>query len=111
MWTATFHKPTLNGDIVETEQSIVFAMLHDPAGRYVGDIHALVAEEHLGDAPLRERVAFILNALNSSHDPRDPNPSKEGFFRYHNCWKCREGEKPCVNGTPGRCDYPRARND
>ena len=36
---------------------------------------------------------------------------KSGIFRDHSCWKCNDGEKPCVNGTVNRCDYPRARND
>jgi hypothetical protein len=44
-------------------------------------------------------------------DPRDPDPSREGIFRNHNCWKCQSGKKPCINGSPSRCDYPQARND
>lgn len=44
-------------------------------------------------------------------DPRDPDPSRSGIFRDHNCWKCRNGALPCVNPHPGRCDYPHARND
>jgi hypothetical protein len=44
-------------------------------------------------------------------DPRDPDPKREGFFRDHNCWRCKSGEKPCANGNPNQCDYPHARND
>lgn len=44
-------------------------------------------------------------------DPRDPDHSRTGIFVLHNCWKCRNGEKPCVNRYPNQCDYPRARND
>ena len=44
-------------------------------------------------------------------DPRDPDPTKEGFFRYHNCWRCHDGAKPCVQANPRTCDYPHARND
>lgn len=44
-------------------------------------------------------------------DPRDPDYTKEGIFQYHRCWKCNDGEKPCVNGNPRQCDYPHARND
>jgi hypothetical protein len=44
-------------------------------------------------------------------DSRDPHPTREGIFRYHNCWKCNSGEKPCVIGNPNRCDHPHARND
>jgi hypothetical protein len=44
-------------------------------------------------------------------DPRDPGQTKTGIFRDHRCWKCNDGAKPCANGSPSRCDYPRARND
>lgn len=44
-------------------------------------------------------------------DPRDPDRTREGMFQYHNCWKCQHGAKPCVNGSPSRCDFPQARND
>ena len=47
-------------------------------------------------------------------DPRDPDPSRAGFFRYHNCWKCRDGMEPhrCPTPkTPGNCGFPHARND
>jgi hypothetical protein len=33
------------------------------------------------------------------------------IFKSHACWKCRDGEKPCVQVHPGRCGFPRARND
>lgn len=42
---------------------------------------------------------------------RDPDPSRSGIFRNHNCWKCNDGAKPCVQGGPHRCDYPHARNE
>jgi len=42
----------------------------------------------------------------------DPQPPyMGGIFRDHRCWKCNDGERPCVNGHPNRCEYPRARND
>lgn len=49
-------------------------------------------------------------------DPRDPRPDSElrgrdPIFRHHNCSRCRSGEKACVEGDPGRCDWPHARND
>lgn len=47
-------------------------------------------------------------------DPRDPRPDPvtHPIFRNHNCWKCREGERPCVNPRgPGQCEFPHARND
>lgn len=47
----------------------------------------------------------------SGLDPRDPDPSRPGIFRDHNCWKCRDGAKPCIVGNPHRCEFPHARND
>jgi hypothetical protein len=44
-------------------------------------------------------------------DGRDPDPTREGIFQNHNCWKCRDGELPCAQGAPHRCEYPHARND
>lgn len=49
--------------------------------------------------------------LTCKPDPRDPDYSKTGIFVYHNCWKCKDGTKKCVNGAPNLCDYPHARND
>lgn len=43
-------------------------------------------------------------------DPREPDNSRSGIFRNHNCWKCRSGEKPCAQGNPNRCEFPVARN-
>lgn len=44
-------------------------------------------------------------------DPREDDPTREGIFRSHNCWKCGDGAKPCVRGAPNRCEFPHARND
>jgi len=38
-------------------------------------------------------------------------PTKTGMFVLHSCWKCNDGEKPCVVGNPRQCEYPHARND
>lgn len=49
-------------------------------------------------------------------DPRDPDYSREGrqgrgsFFCNHNCYRCKDGELPCVTKS-GVCEYPHARND
>jgi hypothetical protein len=40
-----------------------------------------------------------------------PDHSREGMFVYHNCYRCDDGKKPCVQGGPHRCEYPHARND
>jgi hypothetical protein len=44
-------------------------------------------------------------------DPRDPDTSRTGMFRDHNCSKCDSGNKPCVRDNPRNCEYPHARND
>lgn len=44
-------------------------------------------------------------------DPRDPDPSRTGIFRLHNCAYCSDGQKPCRQGSPNRCEYPHARDD
>lgn len=33
------------------------------------------------------------------------------IFRDHRCSKCHDGEKPCAQGSPNRCEFPMARND
>ncbi len=43
-------------------------------------------------------------------DPRDPDYSRPGIFAYHNCWRCKDGAKPCVQGHPHQCEYPHARD-
>lgn len=44
-------------------------------------------------------------------DPREPDHSRQGMFVYHNCSRCDDGRKPCIQGIPGQCEYPHARND
>ena len=47
-------------------------------------------------------------------DPRDPDPSRFGIFRNHNCWRCNDGRdlSRCpMPDRPGNCGYPHARND
>jgi hypothetical protein len=44
-------------------------------------------------------------------DGREPDPTKEGIFRDHRCWRCKDGTLPCVQKLPNRCEYPHARND
>jgi hypothetical protein len=47
----------------------------------------------------------------SGMEPRK-NPHQP-IFRDHDCWKCRDGELPCVlkGGHSLLCEYPHARND
>lgn len=44
-------------------------------------------------------------------DSREPDYLRAGIFVYHDCWKCNDGERPCVRGATSRCEYPHARND
>jgi hypothetical protein len=50
-----------------------------------------------------------------SREPRDESYLKSRNislrFRDHNCARCHDGERACVKGDPGRCDWPHARND
>jgi hypothetical protein len=39
------------------------------------------------------------------------SPAKTGVFVLHRCWKCNDGERPCVAGNPRQCEYLHARND
>lgn len=51
---------------------------------------------------------------NKRVDPREPRrllPGMHPIFRDHNCPRCKSGERACVHGDPGRCGWPRARND
>jgi hypothetical protein len=42
----------------------------------------------------------------------DPSDStRTGMFVLHSCWKCGDGAKPCAQGSPRQCEFPRARND
>lgn len=56
-----------------------------------------------GEDAVRERDGRV--------DPRDPDPSRPGIFRDHNCWKCQDGKLPCAKGHTLNCEYPHARND
>ena len=40
-----------------------------------------------------------------------PDRTRSPPFDYHNCWRCKSGAQPCVNGNPNGCEYLRARND
>lgn len=59
---------------------------------------------------LRREYAHMIQPK-EKRDSRDPDYSREGIFQTHNCWKCSDGKKPCVNGHPHRCEYLHARND
>jgi len=52
----------------------------------------------------RKLLAAVLDNAMEDH-------SREGYWRYHRCWKCDNGRKPCPQAGQGGCEYPRARND
>jgi hypothetical protein len=61
------------------------------------------------------RIADLVRSMHVA-DPRDPRPDHEmvgrhAMFRDHNCSRCKSGERPCVSGNPGQCEWPHARND
>lgn len=64
-----------------------------------------------GSPALNRRLRTLAEVMAERRDPREPDHSRPGIFAYHNCWKCSDGQKPCVNENPGACEYPRARND
>lgn len=45
------------------------------------------------------------------HGPRLPAREQLAIFDGYTCSGCRDGEKPCREGAPNRCGWPRARND
>lgn len=61
-------------------------------------------------------VIDVRDAADAKLEPRDPDYSREGrqgrgtFFCNHNCYRCKDGELPCVTKS-GICQYPHARND
>ena len=60
---------------------------------------------------LTDALIEIARAGMGQPDPRDPDPSRPGIFRDHNCWACKDGAQPCREGNSSQCPYPHARND
>lgn len=60
-----------------------------------------------------EEIQEILD-YNRKVDPRDNRkllPGMHPRFRDHNCARCHNGSRACVEGNPSRCSWPHARND
>ena len=72
--------------------------------------HTTAQNAERRNAKVVEPLRSIVNSF-APIDPRYPDPSRDGIFRDHNCWKCQSGTKPCVVGNPRQCEYPHARND
>jgi hypothetical protein len=77
----------------------LFERSHEELDFVVGNARALLAR--IEDAGLS--LAPV--------DPRDPDPTREGVFQTHNCYRCQHGKRACVRGDPHRCEWPHARND
>jgi hypothetical protein len=73
----------------------------------------LAADPNIDPAFLRGASALLGEPVTKpvTPHPMDPDPSRPGIFRDHNCYRCRDGAKPCVNGNPRQCEFPHARND
>jgi len=59
----------------------------------------------LGAHEREHRKADMEKAMGPRENPLHP------MFRNHNCAYCWDGQLPCRQGAPNRCDNPRARND
>ena len=70
MWSAEYRN--VSNEAVEEDPS--WAALLDPQGRYVGDIHYLLAEK---EPAFRERVAFVLACLNAGEAKREERAKAE----------------------------------
>jgi hypothetical protein len=59
------------------------------------------------------RIA-ALTAMNADDRAKilalSPDYSRTGIFVLHNCSRCKDGTKPCVQGNARQCAYPIARN-
>ena len=62
-------------------------------------------------AAARKKRLVYDKAQRTIVDSRDPDHSRTGIFVMHNCWRCDDGKKPCVQGGPHRCEFPHARDD
>ena len=65
----------------------------------------------LGAASAAVRAATTAIALARQHNAMEPDMTRTGIFQNHNCNRCSDGAKPCVQGGPHKCDNPHARND
>lgn len=54
-------------------------------------------------SPAAERVYQML--------AMEPDYSRSGIFVHHNCSRCGDGARPCVQGGPHLCEFPHARNE
>lgn len=65
----------------------------------------------LGAASAAVRAARTAIARARQHNAMEPDMTRTGIFQNHNCNRCSDGAKPCVQGGAHKCDNPHARND
>lgn len=95
---------TLPGEWLAFDTSVNWPVSFNPAGHRRGAVERYVAQLNT------DYDAWMA----SKPDPRDPDPSREGIFRDHNCSRCKNGadlSKCPTPERPGNCGYPHARND
>lgn len=87
-------------------------LLSDSSRELLNDY--IEALEEIG-TPKDKRLADAILFLLEQHDRQvviaDLKDGASSIFRDHNCWRCDDGAKPCVQGHPRQCEYPHARND
>lgn len=90
--------------------SIMQLAVQEAQARQRGD---LVEAERLQALRWETAMGLVVNSENTTkpRDPRDPDPTKEGVFQTHNCYRCKDGALPCKKGNPRNCDTLHARND
>jgi hypothetical protein len=62
-----------------------------------------------GTSHWRLEAQNLLVLVENGIPPRLQHPV--GIFRDHRCWKCNDGQLPCVQRNANQCEYPHARND
>ena len=65
----------------------------------------------LGAASAAVRAATTAISLARQHNAMEPDMTRSGIFQNHNCNRCSDGAKPCVQGGAHKCDNPHARDD
>ena len=97
----THGSPELDADAAKLR-----AMGQDPGPTDAELDRSLARMDHVLGAGWQDEIEHTLQKKMMGGDP-----TKTGIFRSHRCWRCDDGAKPCVRGTPNLCDYSRARND
>ena len=81
------------------------------AARAVETVNGPDKGAYIGQAAacLREATKALQQA--QMDNAMGPDMTRAGIFQNHNCNRCSDGAKPCVQGGPHKCDNPHARND